>query len=76
MKIEILGTGCGKCSKATKLIEEMIKEIGVEAEVEHITDLAEIVSRGVMRTPAVMVDGKKMCDGKVPSKKEIKAWFE
>ncbi|PRX27177.1 small redox-active disulfide protein 2 [Orenia metallireducens] len=76
MKIEILGTGCGKCSKATKLIEEIIKEIGVEAEVKHITDLAEIVSRGVMKTPAVFVNGEKKCDGKVPSKTEIRAWFE
>ncbi|MDI3548620.1 MAG: hypothetical protein PWR10_2272 [Halanaerobiales bacterium] len=75
-KIEILGTGCPKCQKTTKLVEEAVKEAGVEAEVIHVTDLDEIVNRGVMMTPAVMMDGEIKCEGKVPSAKEIKSWFE
>lgn len=76
MKIEILGTGCPKCKKTTGLIEKAIAEAGVEAEVEKVEDLDEIVERGVMMTPAVMVDGETKVEGSIPSIAEIKFWFE
>ena len=75
-KIEILGTGCPKCQKTTELIEKEIREAGVEAEIEKVEDLDEIVERGVMMTPAVVIDGETKVEGKVPSADEIKSWFE
>lgn len=75
-KIEILGTGCPKCQKTTELIEKEIEEAGVEAEIVKVEDLDEIVARGVMMTPAVMIDGETKTEGKVPSSSEIKSWFE
>jgi len=75
-KIEILGTGCPKCAKTTELIEKAIKEVGADAEIIKVTELNEIVNRGVMMTPAVMVDGELKVEGKIPTEKEIKSWFE
>ncbi|MFW6238820.1 MAG: thioredoxin family protein [Halanaerobiales bacterium] len=74
--IEILGTGCPKCQKTTELIEKAIQETGIEAEVSKVEDLDEIVERGVMMTPAVMVDGETKVEGSIPSVDEIKSWFE
>jgi len=74
-KIEVLGTGCPKCQKVTEVIEKEIKEAGFEAEIVKVKNLDEIVNRGVMMTPAVMVDGEIKCEGKIPSAKEIKSWF-
>jgi small redox-active disulfide protein 2 len=75
-KIEILGTGCPKCNKTTEIIKETVKKIGVEAEVVKVSNLNDIISRGVMMTPAVMVDGELKVEGKIPGEKEIKSWFE
>ena len=74
-KIEVLGTGCPKCQKTTELIEKEISEAGVKAEIIKVQELDEIVNRGVMMTPAVMVDGELKCEGKIPGSKEIKSWF-
>lgn len=75
MRIEILGTGCPKCRKTEELIEAILKKIGVDAEIVHVTDLNEIIDRGVMSTPAVFVDGVKKIEGKIPTEAQIKAWF-
>jgi len=75
MKIEVLGLGCAKCRKTEEIISEIIKRLGIEAEVIHITDISEIVERGIMMTPAVMIDGKTMIEGKIPSEAQIRAWF-
>ncbi|MFW6389992.1 MAG: thioredoxin family protein [Halanaerobiales bacterium] len=75
-KIEILGTGCPKCQKTTELIEKEIKETGVEAEIIKVEDLDEIVERGVMMTPSVIVDGETKVEGNIPNADEIKSWFE
>lgn len=75
-KIEVLGTGCAKCKKTTELIDKEIENLGVDAEVIKVENIDGIVSRGVMMTPAVIVDGEKKSGGKVPSAKEIKSWFE
>lgn len=75
-KIEVLGTGCVKCKKTAELIEKEIKKMGVDAEVVKVEDIDEIVSRGIMMTPAVIVDGEKKISGKIPSAREIKSWLE
>lgn len=75
MDIKVLGPGCAKCEKTVKLIKEAIAEGGVDARVEKITDLMEIAGYGVFGTPAVVIDGEVKSVGKVPKKKEIKAWL-
>lgn len=75
MEIKVLGPGCAKCSKTEKLVQEVIKETGVDASVEKVTDMMQIASYGVFGTPSVIVDGEVKCTGKVPKKEDIKAWI-
>jgi len=75
MKIEVLGSGCAKCRKTEEIISETIKRLGIKAEVVHVTDIGEIVERGIMMTPAVVIDGKTMVEGRIPSEAQIRAWF-
>jgi len=72
MKIEILGTGCPKCKATEKIIRQVVGELGKDVEIIKIEDLQEIVNRGVMMTPAVVVDGEVKIVGHVPSTDEIK----
>jgi small redox-active disulfide protein 2 len=71
-KIQILGTGCPKCKKLTENAESAAKELGVEYEIEKVTDINEIMKFGVMMTPALAVDGQVKSVGKVISPDEIK----
>lgn len=71
MKIEVLGTGCAKCNKLYEAAKTAVAEAGVQAEVTHITDMAELMKRGVMVTPALSVDGEIKFAGKVPKPAEI-----
>ncbi|MCP3926475.1 MAG: thioredoxin family protein [Desulfobacterales bacterium] len=75
MEIKVLGPGCKKCSKTEKLVQEVIKETGVDATVEKVTDMMEIASYGIFGTPSVIVDNEVKCTGKVPKKDEIKVWL-
>ncbi|MCX5787851.1 MAG: thioredoxin family protein [Elusimicrobia bacterium] len=76
MKIEVFGPGCQKCSAAEKVIKATLAELKCAAEVVKVTDIQEMVSRGVMFTPAVIIDGKKVCEGKVPTPDMIKGWLK
>ena len=71
-KIQILGTGCPKCKKLSELTEAAAKELGIDYEIEKVTDINEIMKFGVMMTPALAVDGQVKVVGKVPSPDEIK----
>jgi len=75
MRIEVLGMGCSKCRATKKLIQGVIKDLQVDAEVVEVSDLDEIVDRGVMATPAVFMDGELKCTGRVPLKEEVEAWI-
>ena len=72
-KIHILGTGCPKCRQLAANAESAAKELGVEVELEKVTDINEIMTFGVMLTPALVVDGQVKAVGKVPSVEDIKA---
>ncbi len=73
MKIQILGTGCPKCKKLAENAEAAVKAAGVEAEVEKVTQINDIMAMGVMMTPALAIDGQVKVTGKVPSADEIQA---
>lgn len=70
-KIQILGTGCPKCTKLAENAEAAAKELGLDYDIEKITRLDEIMAFGVMVTPALAVDGKVKVVGKVPSPAQI-----
>ena len=76
MKIEILGSCCSNCEKLQKLTEEVVKETGIPATVEKVSDMQKIMGYGVMRTPAIVVNAKVEAMGRVPGKDEIKKYIQ
>jgi small redox-active disulfide protein 2 len=71
-KLQILGTGCPKCKKLAENTEAAAKALGIEYELEKVTDINEIMKFGVMMTPALAVDGVVKVVGKVPDAEAIK----
>jgi len=70
MNVKILGSGCPNCNRLEANVKEAAKNLGIEAEFEKVTDMKAIVSYGVMRTPALVVDGKVISSGRVLSVNE------
>jgi small redox-active disulfide protein 2 len=71
-KLQVLGTGCAKCVNLAAATEEAAKALGLEYQIEKVTDLKQIMGFGVMRTPALAVDGKVEVAGRVPSVEDLK----
>jgi len=72
MKIEIIGPGCPRCIATEKNVKEAVKQLGIQAEISKVTDVAEFAKKGVMFTPGVIVDGQVKISGKIPTVDEIK----
>ena len=72
MEIKVLGTGCPKCKSLMKAVEEVVSESGLEATINKVEDINDIMQYGVMVTPALVVDGRVVANGKVPKKEELK----
>jgi small redox-active disulfide protein 2 len=70
-KIQILGTGCAKCQKLAENTKQAADNLGIEYEMEKVTDLNQIMAFGVMTTPGLAVDGKVLLAGKVPNAADI-----
>ncbi len=73
--ITVYGPGCMKCKKAEENVRQVLTETGVEATVEHVTDMQAIMAAGVMSTPAVAVDGVIKLKGRVPTADEVRQWI-
>ncbi len=71
MRIEILGSGCVNCQKLEENVKEALKKLNLDAEVEKVTDMAKIMSYGVMSMPGLVMDGVVKMTGRVPGVKEI-----
>jgi small redox-active disulfide protein 2 len=69
--IKILGTGCPKCKATTALIEEVVNESNIDAEIIKIEDIMEIMKYNVLSTPVLVIDEEIKVKGRVPSKKEV-----
>ena len=72
MEIKILGTGCPKCKSLEQLTREVVERNGIDATVSKVEDIVAIMNYGVMTTPALVVDGKVVIKGRVPSAEEIR----
>ena len=75
MKIEVLGPGCPKCHALADSVGAALTELGLSADVTQVTDIMEITSRGVMATPALIIDGQVKVTGRVPSDEEIRKFL-
>lgn len=71
--VKVLGSGCAKCNRLEAAAKEALAELGMDTEIDHVTDFSRIAAYGVMSTPALVVDGKVVSFGKVLKKDEVKA---
>ncbi|HCJ66176.1 MAG TPA: thioredoxin family protein [Elusimicrobia bacterium] len=72
MKIQVAGPGCMRCQMTEKNVRDACAQLNLAAEVSHVYDVREYAKLGVMMTPAVIVDGKVLISGKVPTVEELK----
>jgi small redox-active disulfide protein 2 len=73
MKIEVLGPGCPKCMSVEQNVKKALAELAVQADVEKVTDIQRIIQKGVLSTPALVIDGKVVLQGKNPTVDQLKA---
>ena len=73
--IEVLGPGCNNCKRLEANAREAVEIAGVEAEIIKVTDYAEIAAHGVLSTPGLVIDGKLVSAGRIPSAGDIAAWL-
>ncbi|HEY9115243.1 MAG TPA: thioredoxin family protein [Bacteroidales bacterium] len=73
MEIKILGTGCPKCKSLEKLTQEAVSELGIDASVIKEEDIMKIMGYGIMSTPGLVIDGKVVLSGRLPSSSELKS---
>lgn len=71
ISIKVLGTGCPKCKTMTLLVQEVVDENNIDATIEKVEDIMDIMTFNVMTTPALVVDNKVTIKGRVPSKVEV-----
>lgn len=71
--IKVLGTGCPSCVSTEKVVDEVVKELNIEAKIIKVSEIMDIMMYDVMSTPAIVIDEKVVFKGKVPSKEEVKA---
>lgn len=72
MEIKVLGSGCARCKSVYKVIEKVVKENNVDAVVEKVDDIMEIMKYNIMSTPAIVIDGVVKMKGQVPTESEVK----
>jgi small redox-active disulfide protein 2 len=73
--IEVLGSGCPKCQYVEKVVREVVDAAGFEAEIRHVTDFGEIAARGVLSTPGLVIDGRVVLAGRVPTRDQVAGWL-
>jgi len=76
MDIKILGSGCANCKKLYQMIQEVVEEKSIDGLIEKVEDFKDIMQYGVIRTPALVINGKVKVFGRVPTKNEIMQYIQ
>ena len=71
MVIKILGTGCARCHQLEKTVQEVVEDLGIDAKVEDVTNMNQIMKYPILMTPGLVIDEKLVCSGRVPTKAEV-----
>ena len=71
MNIKVLGPGCARCHQLGKITKEVVKELGIDAEIEEVKDINKIMEYPILTTPGLVINEKLVCAGRVPTKAEI-----
>jgi small redox-active disulfide protein 2 len=75
MEIKVLGTGCPKCKTLEKVTQEAVAEMGIEASITKEEDIMKIMEYGILHTPGLVINGKVVMSGRLPSGKEIREFI-
>lgn len=76
MEIKVLGSGCANCKKLHHMVEVALKDLQITANLEYVTDMMEIAKSGLLRTPGLILNGKIISSGRIPSMVEIQNWIK
>jgi hypothetical protein len=76
LEVKILGVGCARCDGMKKEVINVLAELNLAADLEHISDIKEIVKYRVIGSPALIINGKTRCVGNVPSREQVKRWLQ
>ncbi len=76
LRVKVLGVGCANCRNTIALVQTVAREKGVEIEIEKVEDMRDITSYGIMSTPGVVIDGRVVHAGGLPSRQKVDGWFE
>jgi small redox-active disulfide protein 2 len=72
--IKVLGPGCDNCKKVEAIAKQAAAQLGIEAQFEKVTDRAEYLQYGVLYTPGLVINGKLVCGGRIPTEAEVMTW--
>jgi small redox-active disulfide protein 2 len=76
LTVKVLGSGCANCKKLEAVTKKVIDELGLEAQIEHVTEYADIMKYPIMSTPGLVVNEKVVSSGRIPSEGEIASWLK
>jgi small redox-active disulfide protein 2 len=76
LQVKVLGQGCPSCDKLERDVMAVLAELGIAADLDHVRDIREIATYGVMGSPALVIDGKVVAAGKIPSRNQLKEWLK
>ena len=75
VRVKVLGPGCANCERLARVVAEAVAELALEASVEKVSSLSEMIEYGIMSTPALVIDDHVVCSGRVPLPVEIRTWL-
>ncbi len=75
LTIKVLGSGCANCQKVEQIAKKVVGTLSVDATVQHVTDMKEIMRYSILTTPGLVVNEKVVCAGRIPSEAEVTNWI-
>jgi small redox-active disulfide protein 2 len=75
MEIKILGTGCAKCHQLEQTVKEVIAELGLDTNIDYVKDIKKIMEYPILTTPGLVIEGKVVCSGRLPTKAEVTTYI-
>lgn len=76
VNIKVLGSGCANCKRVEAITRKVVENLGIEAEIEKVTDIDEIMKWPILSTPGLVINDKLVSAGRIPSEKEITEWLK